>query len=93
MSDGKSKNEQSKESPRFFYQPNMDVFADHPLIGPRLNPDKRLKKKKRKKEKKMRYAAYVRISSEDQIGNYSLDAQKRAIETWVIANGGILVKI
>ncbi len=29
----------------------------------------------------MRYAAYVRISSEDQIGNYSIDAQKRAIES------------
>ena len=41
----------------------------------------------------MRYAAYVRISSEEQIGNYSIDAQKRAIEAWVIANGGILVKV
>lgn len=41
----------------------------------------------------MRYAAYVRISSEEQIGNYSIDAQKRAIETWVIANGGIVSKI
>jgi DNA invertase Pin-like site-specific DNA recombinase len=41
----------------------------------------------------MRYAAYIRISSEDQIGNYSLDAQQRAIETWVAAQGGILVQI
>ncbi len=41
----------------------------------------------------MRYAAYVRISSEEQIGNYSIDAQKRAIEAWVIANGGVLVKV
>lgn len=38
----------------------------------------------------MRYAAYVRISSEEQIGNYSIDAQKRAIESWVVTNGGIL---
>lgn len=38
----------------------------------------------------MRYAAYIRISSEEQIGNYSVDAQKRAIETWVHASGGIL---
>jgi len=38
----------------------------------------------------MRYAAYVRISSDEQIGNYSIDAQKRAIETWVISNGGII---
>lgn len=41
----------------------------------------------------MRYAAYVRISSEDQVGNYSIDAQQRAIEAWVAAKGGILVKI
>ncbi len=31
----------------------------------------------------MRYVGYVRISSEDQRGNYSLDAQKRAIQSWV----------
>lgn len=41
----------------------------------------------------MRYAAYVRISSEDQIGNYSIDAQKRAIEAWVVSNGGVLAQI
>lgn len=41
----------------------------------------------------MRYAAYVRISSEEQIGNYSLDAQKRAIEAWVVANGGIVSQV
>lgn len=84
-----SDDNQPISSPRFFYQPNLDDLADHPLIGPRINPDRRSKKKKRKKEKKMRYAAYVRISSEDQIGNYSIAAQNRAIETWVIANGGI----
>ncbi len=31
----------------------------------------------------MRYVGYVRISSEDQRGNYSLDAQKHAIRLWV----------
>ncbi len=41
----------------------------------------------------MRYAAYVRISSEEQIGNYSIDAQKRAIEAWVHANGGVLAQV
>ena len=40
----------------------------------------------------MRYAAYVRISSDDQVGNYSIDAQKRAIDAWSVAQGGILVK-
>ena len=41
----------------------------------------------------MRYVAYVRISSEEQIGNFSLDAQKRAIESWVISKGGVLTNI
>ena len=41
----------------------------------------------------MRYAGYVRISSEEQVGNFSLDAQRRAIETWVAAKGGQLVKV
>ncbi len=36
----------------------------------------------------MRYVGYVRISSEDQVGNFSLDAQKRAIEKWVVEQGG-----
>ncbi len=40
----------------------------------------------------MRYAAYVRISSDEQVGNYSVDAQKRAIDAWTVAQGGILVK-
>jgi site-specific DNA recombinase len=75
--------------------PKMDVFADHPVIGPRLNPNWKGKKRKNKKQRKvkMRYAAYVRISSEEQIGNYSVDAQKRAIEAWVHANGGILAQV
>lgn len=88
-----SQKHQPHDSPRFFYQPNLDDLSDHPLIGPRLNPEWRPQKKERKKEIKMRYAAYVRISSEDQIGNYSIDAQKRAIEAWVVANGGILAKV
>jgi len=41
----------------------------------------------------MRYAAYVRVSSEEQIGNYSIDAQKRAIEAWVVTQGGIVGKV
>jgi site-specific DNA recombinase len=40
----------------------------------------------------VRYAGYVRISSEDQIGNFSLEAQKHAIERWVQERGGILVR-
>ena len=75
MSHEKNKNGSPNASPRFFYQPNLDALADHPVIGPRINPNGRPKKKKRKKEIKMRYAAYVRISSEEQVGNYSIDAQ------------------
>jgi site-specific DNA recombinase len=40
----------------------------------------------------MRYAAYIRTSSNEQIGNYSIDAQKRAIETWGAARKGVLIK-
>ena len=86
-------NKQAGALPRFFYSPNMEEFADHPIIGLRLNPEGKVTKKNRKQEKKMRYAAYVRISSDEQIGNYSLDAQKRAIETWVIGQGGILAQV
>ena len=91
------KNEQDSKNTnlnlKFFVQPNFDVFADHPVIGPRINPDYKQKKDKKKKEKRMKYVAYVRISSEEQIGNYSIDAQKREIESWVIANGGILTQV
>jgi DNA invertase Pin-like site-specific DNA recombinase len=38
----------------------------------------------------MRYAAYIRISSEEQVGNFSVDAQRRAIEAWVRACEGVL---
>ncbi len=41
----------------------------------------------------MRYAAYIRISSEDQVGNFSMDAQERDIQTWVTGQGGLLVNI
>jgi len=41
----------------------------------------------------MRYAAYIRISSEEQVGNYSVSAQKRAIESWVAAQGGTLTHV
>lgn len=44
----------------------------------------------------MRYIGYVRISSEDQRGNYSLDAQKHAIRLWVAQQkndlAGVLVR-
>ena len=87
------KNTLPNQQLRFFAAPNADAFKNHPLIGPRLNPDFRSKNRSKKRKTKMRYVAYVRISSEEQIGNYSLDAQKRAIESWVIANDGILTQV
>lgn len=40
-----------------------------------------------------RYAGYVRISSEEQVGNFSVDAQTRAIQEWVKSHEGTLVKL
>lgn len=40
----------------------------------------------------MRYAGYVRISSEDQVGNFSVEAQKHAIKEWVAQQGGRVTK-
>jgi len=39
----------------------------------------------------MRYVAYLRISSDEQVGNFSLDAQENAIRQWVAGQDGILV--
>ena len=36
---------------------------------------------------KMRAATYVRVSSEDQVDGYSLDAQRRAIKAFCVARG------
>jgi len=67
--------------PRFFVAPRTDFFADLP--APSHRPANRMvSRKPRRVNKKMRYAGYVRISSEEQVGNFSLDAQRRAIETW-----------
>ncbi len=41
----------------------------------------------------MRYAAYIRISSDEQVGNFSIDAQRRAIETWVEGRAGELIRL
>ncbi len=78
--------------PRFFAAPRTDIFDIEPQKLQKRQLGNQIQRK-REGEKKMRYAAYVRISSEDQVGNYSIDAQQRAIEAWVIAKGGILVRI
>ncbi len=87
-----SPSSQHPPEPRFFAAPRLGALRDHPIIDPRIDPTKTVRKKSGRKKKKVRYAAYVRISSEEQIGNFSLDAQKRAIEAWVVAQGGLLVR-
>ena len=77
---------------RFFTVPQFGKTTDKPILKARLlQPKEPVKRKKGKM--KMRYAAYVRISSEEQVGNFSIDAQKRAIKEWVKSQGdGRLVK-
>ena len=41
----------------------------------------------------MRYAAYIRVSDEEQVNGYSLDAQQRIIREWVQGKGGTVVKV
>ena len=81
-----SKNSQ----PRFFTSLRFrDLSVESPLQ--QLNPIKQRKVATRK-EKQMRYAAYLRVSSEEQVGNYSIEAQRRANITWVKAQEGVLAK-
>ena len=77
---------------RFFTVPQFGKTADEPVLKARLlQPEEPVKQVKGKR--KMRYAAYIRISSEDQVGNFSIDAQKRTIKQWVKAQeDGALVK-
>ena len=79
-----------RTQPQFFTSLKFkDLAEDSPLQE--LNPATQ-KKTRLKKEKQMRCAAYLRVSSEDQIGNYSIEAQRRAIIAWVKAQEGVLVK-
>ena len=79
-------------APKFFVTPNWDVPGVEPLPFSTSPTPKRIGKKRNKRKGKMRYAAYIRISSDEQVGNYSIDAQQRAIDAWTVAQGGILVK-
>src|SRR5258707_4862820 len=74
-------------TPRFFTVPRFDD-----RVRELLSPTKEHLKRKRKATM-TRYAGYVRISSEEQVGNYSVEAQRRAIQTWVQAQSGQLVQV
>jgi hypothetical protein len=75
--------------PRFFVAPTLDERLKE-IVS---NPPHRMKKRKKRTQIMMRYAVYLRISSEEQIGNYSIEAQRRAVQTWVQAQSGQLVTI
>ena len=82
----------ASEGPRFFVAPRHDIFDDFEPTQT-LNQEPTKQQQQKEKKKKMRYAAYIRISSEDQVGNFSMDAQERGIQTWVTGQGGLLVSI
>jgi DNA invertase Pin-like site-specific DNA recombinase len=69
---------------RFFTVPQLSGLEENPKpLRAHLRPEKPNKRKR--SAKMIRYAAYVRISSEEQVGNFSVEAQKRAIAAWVKA--------
>lgn len=76
---------------RFFTVPKFGDTLDEVHMEARLSePDETAQTYK--EQLQMRYAAYIRISSDEQVGNFSLDAQRRAIDTWVKAQEGQVVK-
>ncbi len=77
---------------RFFTVPTLGEATDQQSFGSYLIHDKG---NLRSEEGLtiMRYAAYVRVSHEEQVNGYSLDAQRRAIAEWVAGKGGALVKV
>ncbi len=76
---------------RFFTVPKFGETADDVQLQAHLVEPEEIHSK-RKGKLIMRYAAYIRISSEEQVGNFSVDAQKRAIQAWVKSQEGKLVK-
>src|SRR5258708_2994451 len=79
--------------PRFFTVPQLGRIVDEPILKAHLITPEVPKQHPTKGKTAMRYAAYVRISSEEQVGNFSVDAQKRAITDWVKQQEGRLVKV
>jgi DNA invertase Pin-like site-specific DNA recombinase len=77
-------------TPRFFTAPPLDDKLKEIFEQFKQSDEKR---KKKRKVVMTRYAAYIRISSEEQVGNYSVDAQRRAIQTWVQGQDGQLVQV
>lgn len=80
-----------------------DKFDTIPTFGKALDEmeykpylvksDQQVRAKIEQGAKIMRYAAYIRVSDEEQLKGYSLDAQRRIITEWVASKGGSLVKV
>ena len=75
---------------RFFTVPKIGKTIDETEITARLIQPEESKNISEGKAI-MRYAAYIRISSDEQVGNFSVDAQRRGIESWVREHGGKIV--
>ena len=75
---------------RFFTVPKFGETLDEVAMEARLIQSDELPPQV-KDEQQMRYAAYIRISSEEQVGNFSIDAQRRAISEWVKAQKGKII--
>jgi hypothetical protein len=75
---------------RFFTVPRIGKVIDETEITAHLIQPEESKTLAEGKVQ-MRYAAYIRISSDEQVGNFSVDAQRRAIEAWVREHGGKVV--
>jgi DNA invertase Pin-like site-specific DNA recombinase len=75
---------------RFFTVPKFGEMLDDVGVEARLIQTEEIKNLEKDRQE-MRYAAYIRISSEEQVGNFSIDAQRRAIEVWVKAQEGKIV--
>ncbi|MFC1961275.1 recombinase family protein [Chloroflexota bacterium] len=94
MKEKKAKPEVSgqKLMQHYFRVPDIDSLPEDSPLKEYFSGQKK-RKKSHKKDKRMRYVAYVRVSSEEQVGNFSIDAQKRAIRTWVAAQDGVLMNV
>ena len=75
---------------RFFVAPTIDERLEE-IFSPHKSDESRMQTRRPKTMN--RYAAYVRVSSEEQVTGYSIEAQKRAVEAWVSAQGGQLVRV
>lgn len=78
---------------RFFTVPTLGTTLDTTRLNAYFNQKENKKPISSQGEITMRYAAYIRVSHEEQVNGYSLDAQRRALTEWVASKGGVLTRI